>query len=175
MSRMTDERLDWGNKHQQRFKTTGQRFWEKVEKTDDCWLWIAAKDGCGYGLFRDNGKTHRAHRFIYQSIHGDIPKGLHVCHACDTPSCVNPDHLWLGTNLDNIADKTAKGRTRAGISLGEANGQSKLTETSAAMIKTCLKAGYSQSAIADAFNVSRWLVQNISNGDVWGHVDETDK
>lgn len=87
-----------------------QRFWNKVEKTDGCWLWTASKNRQGYGYFRFDGKMMKAHRMAWLLVHGEIPEGMLVCHTCDNPSCVNPEHLWLGTNQDNQNDMNAKGR-----------------------------------------------------------------
>lgn len=87
-----------------------QRFFEKVNKTSSCWLWTGALTGNGYGSFRFNGKTCSAHRFSYIHFNGEIPEGMIICHKCDTPSCVNPEHLQIGTHLDNNRDCIAKGR-----------------------------------------------------------------
>lgn len=92
------------------------RWLEKVAVSDlaSCWLWQGLVDQDGYGKFQyptDNGQVHiRAHRWAYQHFIGSIPTGLHVLHICDTPSCVNPNHLWLGTNQDNVDDRQVKGR-----------------------------------------------------------------
>jgi hypothetical protein len=90
------------------------RFWSKVEIGDDCWLWTAATTHDGYGLLgRPGGRGMvTVHRLAWVIAFGPIPTGMHVLHTCDTPPCVNPAHLWLGTNADNIADKVAKGRAR---------------------------------------------------------------
>lgn len=91
-----------------------ERFMNKVEKTDSCWLWTAGTNQKDYGHFSVtiNGyqKHYRAHRFIYEYINGIIPEGLFVCHSCDTPRCVNPSHLWLGTASDNAVDSVNKKR-----------------------------------------------------------------
>lgn len=97
------------------FPETIRRFWAKVNKTDYCWLWTASLRNKGYGAFGYttlDGITvqDRAHRFSYQLHTGEIPQGLFVLHRCDTPACVNPDHLFLGTNEDNIKDMLSKGR-----------------------------------------------------------------
>ena len=91
-----------------------KRFMSKVIKTDNCWLWNAGKNYKDYGNFSVtiNGcsKTYRAHRFIYEYFNGTIPEGMLVCHTCDTPRCVNPNHLWLGTVSDNTVDSVNKKR-----------------------------------------------------------------
>jgi len=87
-----------------------KRFWDKVEKTDGCWLWTASKSEDGYGYFRFDGGMRKAHRMSWLFTNGEIPEGMFVCHSCDNPSCVNPEHLWLGTNQDNQDDMNEKGR-----------------------------------------------------------------
>ena len=93
------------------------RFWSKVNKTDGCWLWTGYRFHAGYGGFHESQpkRTVRlAHRVAWELTNGLIPDGLHVCHTCDNRSCVRPDHLFLGTNADNVADKVAKGRQAKG-------------------------------------------------------------
>ncbi len=92
-----------------------ERFWGHVEKTEGgCWLWTGIILESGYGQFWGNGKKHRAHRFSWELANGPIPDDLIVCHSCDVRACVNPEHLWLGTTLDNQRDCVAKGRKRTG-------------------------------------------------------------
>jgi hypothetical protein len=91
-----------------------ERFWAKVRITPGCWLWMAAVNDRGYGRFTldRTGKLIPAHRFAWSAENGPIPPGLLVCHSCDNPPCVNPAHLWLGTQSDNMIDCLAKGRHR---------------------------------------------------------------
>lgn len=89
-----------------------QKFWRKVDKAgpDECWLWRGDRLK-GYGLLSHKGKNRRAHRVSWELANQqEIPAGLHACHSCDNPSCVNPSHIWLGTQQDNMADMYAKGR-----------------------------------------------------------------
>ena len=90
-------------------KTTKERFWEKVDKSGDCWKWIAHLLK-GYGRFRLNNKTWSAHRVSWTLHYGEIPEGMCVLHRCDNPGCVNPEHLFLGTRTDNMKDRDQKGR-----------------------------------------------------------------
>lgn len=85
------------------------RFWARVEKGPDCWTWDYPGPG-GYGVFVTGRKSYRAHRLSWEWAYGAIPSGLYVCHRCDTPPCVRPDHLFLGTAKDNAADRDRKGR-----------------------------------------------------------------
>lgn len=91
------------------------RFWTKVQKTDECWLWQSVHSSSGYGKFKLYGKMERAHRVAWLLPYGAIPVGQHVLHRCDNPPCVRPDHLFLGTNRDNIQDRTIKGRSKNAI------------------------------------------------------------
>lgn len=101
-----------------RARSESDRFWNYVDKTDTCWLWTGAKDRRGYGRFRCgfkiNGtrRSETASRFSWALLNGPIPDGLDVCHHCDTPPCVNPAHLFIGTRQDNVDDMIAKGRYR---------------------------------------------------------------
>lgn len=94
-----------------KYMSIEERFYQKVEKTDSCWLWTGARNSRGYGCFSDGtGKRLLAHRYSY-TLHRDvIPEGLIVCHTCDVRECVNPEHLWVGTHKDNSDDMFAKNR-----------------------------------------------------------------
>lgn len=93
------------------------RFFEKIErKPNGCWEWLGARKPTGYGVFsRTDRSAVRAHRWAYEEFVGPIPAGMSVCHRCDNPPCVNPDHLWLGTQADNVHDMIKKGRGGWGV------------------------------------------------------------
>jgi len=86
-----------------------ERFWGKVDKSKECWLWLGATTE-GYGQFGIGRKNVHAHRFAYEVTYGKIPEGLFILHKCDNPSCVRPDHLFCGTNQENMQDAYDKGR-----------------------------------------------------------------
>src|SRR5438094_246049 len=88
------------------------RFFSKIRKTDTCWLWAGAISRSGYGQMFINGRNTLPHRYIFEQTYGPIPTGLFVCHSCDTKHCVNPEHLFLGNNSDNVLDSANKGRHR---------------------------------------------------------------
>lgn len=90
--------------------TPEDRFWAKVEKGEGCWEWQGARHPHGYGQVRIAGICVFAHRYSWQLANGPIPGGLNVCHHCDNPKCVRPDHLFLGTQRDNLQDMAGKGR-----------------------------------------------------------------
>lgn len=110
-------------------KSALRRFFTKFEVGEGCWVWDAARDVSGYGLFRDNYVLYKAHRFMYELLHGEIadPK-LYACHTCDNPACVRPDHLFLGTAADNARDRDSKGRWRDHWKNKPMNGQKKLCD-----------------------------------------------
>jgi len=94
------------------------RFWALVEKAapDRCWHWRSVTSSAGYGQFKINGARYGAHRVAFFISQGRDPRDLQICHRCDNPLCCNPDHLFVGTHDDNMADKVAKGRARGRFS-----------------------------------------------------------
>lgn len=139
------------------------RFWSKVRK-EICWIWTASKDRDGYGYFQVNGKACKAHRVSYAFSHGEIPHGMLVCHRCDNPSCVNPDHLFLGTSRDNMQDKVTKGRMVGNWGAGENVPTSKLTEAQVIAIREDTR---SRPEIAKEYGVSRPLISLIQRRKIW--------
>ena len=119
-------------------KTTHERFMEKIKVDEDtgCWEWQSAKTTDGYGRIFCDSKATLAHRWSYQHHVGEIPKGMCVCHKCDNPGCVNPDHLFIGTAQDNVNDMTAKGRSHE--TKGSRNGAAILNEENVRLIKQFL-------------------------------------
>lgn len=140
------------------------RFWEKVRVTPGCWLWQASTNPRGYGVFGLHGKTPLAHRVSWELHNQPVPAGLWVLHRCDTPSCVNPDHLWLGTHEENMKDMAAKRRGRSGHPMGVLAYHAKLTAEQARTIRQLRAAGVLQCELAMQFGVHRSTVQEISRG-----------
>lgn len=131
-----------------------------------CWEWSATKNQDGYGRVRRLGKLESAHRVSYELYKGPL-QGLHVLHSCDNPSCVNPEHLRLGTHLENQQEKAAKGRSKANPMPGEAHPSHKLTTEQALFIKNSTA---SVKELMDLFGVSEMLIYGIRKGTKWKHL-----
>ena len=167
------------------------------EPNTGCTLWtgcLAKKSG--YGLFSPNGKTRRAHRVAYEIFVGPIPDGMCVCHRCDTPSCINPTHLFLGTAAANVADRVAKGRSCRGdrhwsrmhperracgvrngsvqhpelLKRGANHPNSKLTARAVRSIRERVAAGEEQATLAKRYGVTRTLICTIVHRRAWRHL-----
>lgn len=143
------------------------KFWNKVKKTRACWFWIGFRSPKGYGILSNEGKLQRAHRVSWVIHNGTIPKNILVCHSCDNPSCVNPNHLWLGTTQENTADRNAKGRQDHPT--GIKHPMSKLTEENVREIRN-LKGKIVQKEIARKFNVSEATISQIYHRLIWSHL-----
>lgn len=142
-----------------------------ADSVTGCWNWTRAKNQFGYGLIFFNGKTHRAHRVSYEIKNGPIPKGIIVRHSCDNPSCINPNHLLLGTKKENTWDMILRGRSK--LKTGDhINGTkhplSKIDESIAE--KIFLSEG-KHSDIAKKFGVSASLVGGIKRGTHWKYAE----
>lgn len=156
------------------------KFWSKVDKgdgKDPCWIWtgIGTESHGDYGTFVHARKKIFAHRFSYELAHGKIPDGFRVLHKCDTPRCVNPNHLFLGTMSDNAHDMVNKGRHGSKthperFERGSRHHAAKLTEDDIAKIKNLREAGVYQKDIAKLFGVSQSVISNIETGTTWAHV-----
>jgi hypothetical protein len=133
-----------------------------------CLEWLGCKDGGGYGMFAHNGSTQRAHRVSYEFHVGPIPAGLCICHRCDNRVCINPDHLFLGTLSDNVADMDAKGRRV--MPIGVMHGSAKLTEDDVLSIRAASGGHGLLTDLARSYGVSRTQISNIRQGRYWLHV-----
>ena len=136
-----------------------------------CWEWQAAKDESGYARMGIAGKTWRVHRLMWTIFYGSIPRGgqRFICHTCDNPKCVNPDHLRLGNNKDNVTDCFLKGRGAR----GEKFPQAKLTENNVMEIRRRSANGETLDALAAAFGVSQTTISYVKNGIKWKYLCPT--
>lgn len=142
----------------------------KIDPETNCWIWQATKTGRGiakYGYLKVNKTMKVAHRISYEIFKGPIPDGLNVCHKCDVYSCVNPDHLFLGTQIDNMKDMIKKGRSSKNI--GENNIQCKLSEQIVNNIRNIYNKNpkVNKSSIAREYNVTPTTICNIIKGKLW--------
>jgi hypothetical protein len=140
------------------------------EPNSGCWIWTASLHHLGYGQIASGGKLQKAHRVSWALHCSEIPDGMHVLHHCDNRACVNPDHLFLGTHQDNMADMARKGRGRSGDNRGVLNGNAVLTNGDVQFIKDRVASGISQAAVARHFEVSPMTVSRIITGKAWTHV-----
>jgi hypothetical protein len=138
------------------------RFLDNVDKTSTCWLWIGKQYG-GYGrLGFGRGRIFRAHRLAWLLFKGEIPEGLIVCHKCDVTRCVNPEHLFLGTNKDNTADMFEKGR--ANPPAGDEHWNSKLSAQDVSDVRWLTALGVRNKDVAKHYQINPSQVSRIFNG-----------
>ena len=153
-----------------------ERFGRYIRLDDSgCWIWIAAKNDKGYGVLGRGRRIDgigRAHRLSYEFFHCcNLNPEQCVCHICDNPPCVNPHHLFVGSNLDNIKDMIAKGRHKLPpIKYGEESSNAKLNNEKVKIIRSLAKAGLSSRKIARMFEVSKSTILKIINKKLWGHL-----
>lgn len=147
------------------------RFLTKLMFLDgDCWLWRGCQDGGGYGCLPALGEF-KAHRVAWRLFNGEIPNGMKVLHKCDIPRCVNPDHLFLGTQADNVRDMVSKGRNRCVPQHGEQNPMSKLTADQVIEMRNIRQeTGMSARLIAEQFGISTMTAHRAINGQSWRKV-----
>lgn len=145
-------------------------FWSHVKRTEDCWLWTKRGDGSipkGYYNIRYQGREEGCHRVAYRLMVGDIPEGLFVLHRCDVPPCVRPDHLFLGTQADNMHDAAMKGRSRNAPKRGEAHYKARLKEADILEIRA---SGEALDPLARRYGVTKQMICRIRHGQAWKHL-----
>lgn len=170
--------------------TLKTRFWKKVHRGAGCWIWTGTRNSNGYGILRSEGQSLRAHRLSYEFHIGQVPDGLFVCHKCDVPSCVNPDHLFLGTAKDNSEDMMRKKRNMHvtkpwTLARGDRNGTrtkpesvrrgskiewSRLDESEVCEIRRRFGLGETAKSLASEFGVYFGTIYNVCSRRTWKHV-----
>jgi hypothetical protein len=142
------------------------RFWKNVDRSGDCWVWIGGFGDTGYGQFwvSDQRRSLGAHRVSYEIAYGPIPPGQMVCHRCDNRKCVRPDHLFLGTHADNMADMAAKRRAAS----GERQHLAKLTWEDVRIIRTLYaEKKLNQRELAEQYGVDQTLISHVVLRKIW--------
>lgn len=151
-----------------------ERFYSYVEHTDGCWLWRGPTAHDGYGVITYHNRATRAHRVAYIIAHGTIPDGTIICHTCDNPLCVRPDHLYAGSLADNRRDAQQRNRWARknldNVPRGERNTRARLTDDDVREIRTALARGETQPTIAKRYGVKQAAISDIKLGKTWKHV-----
>lgn len=136
-----------------------------------CWEWQRVRNQAGYGFVRLNGKIHIASRIAFVVFKGAIPDGHFVCHHCDNPPCCNPDHLFSGSNADNMRDAFEKGRVRPPkAKKGEGAFGARLTEADVLQIRALFASGMTKKELAIQFGVGWSTISNVVTRTTWSHV-----
>lgn len=148
-----------------------ERFLRKTKKNIEtgCIEWIGYKNSDGYGTFRNNGKMIKAHRFAYIQRFSEIPKKKCVCHKCDNPSCVNVEHLFLGTHEENMVDRGIKGRMIP-PPCGKDNWGAILTESQVIKIRELINIGMKPKNIRETFNIAKTTFYDIKKRRTWKNI-----
>jgi hypothetical protein len=151
-----------------------ERFYSYVERTDACWLWRGPTDRDGYGIITYHNRASRAPRIAYIIAHGSIPDGAAICHTCDNPLCVRPDHLYAGSLSDNRRDAQQRNRWARknldNVPRGERNTRARLTDDDVREIRAALARNETQPAIAKRYGVNQATISSIKLGKTWKHV-----
>lgn len=152
-------------------KSAEERFWNKVNKTESCWLWTGEISTSGYARFHDNVKRTKvqATRWVFERLFGPVPDDQDICHRCDVRECVNPNHLFLGSRSENMKDAANKGRLpwQKVPPKGVRHPRAKFTDSQVLEVRKLAKDGISGSSIARLFNVDHSTVNRIIRGDTW--------
>lgn len=168
------------------------RFWAKVKVGDGCWEWVANRNPAGYGLLKVEGRMMSAHRLSWELLRGRIPDGIQVLHHCDNPSCIRPDHLFLGTQSDNLNDMVRKGRGLTAeqqaairhpkgddhwqrkhpelVKRGTNHHAAKLDDDKVRAIRKAHAEGRTDLQLAREYGVSEGTIHFIVKGQTWKHV-----
>lgn len=144
-----------------------ERLYARITITEHCWIWTGYKDPNGYGRINVKNKPLLAHRLSWIVHHGAIPEGMNVLHHCDNPICVRPDHLFLGSQDDNIQDAIKKGRDDYGLLRGEKHGCAKLNNAQVLEIRNSNETGV---FLAKKYNVSTTTISDITKRKIWKHI-----
>lgn len=164
---MSEER----GKRAMRADKSEKQFLEKVDKTDSCWIWKGYRDSKGYGeIAGADGKRTRAHRVSWLFYRGQIPDGICVCHRCDNPPCVNPNHLFLGTQADNLRDMRTKKRWTPRVIVGGANPRCRFTADQVLALRKSFDAGGTLTEVAKKYALPISTVWNIVHRKTWSHI-----
>lgn len=154
--------------------TLASRLWSKIDQTGECWLWTGARYQNGYGSFKLSKEegNDRAHRVMYRFVYGSIPDGKYVLHTCDVRHCVRPDHLYLGTQAQNISDMdTRRRRNISAMSRGIKHGHAKLTDDAVRDIRARYTGKYGNAILlAREYGVSANQIRLVGLRKAWQHV-----
>lgn len=179
--RFCDRACYFAEKRKRQAQTLAARFWANANaRSDDesaCWAWRLSTNSQGYGRFSIGGRHSLAHRIAWRLIRGDIPAGAFVCHHCDNPLCVRPDHLFLGNHADNMRDMKLKGRQGLHMSItkpesirrGSRHPFAKLNETAARHIREARERGVPLAALSKQFGVAQSVISRVAHKAIWRH------